>query len=173
MCSAEIMKLTILEIGWTPAPANACSLTYAWHFSDRFLWGQEVITISKQLVMSLWEIVLSNLALFVGELDSAFCWMDRHTAYNPYQNELSNAWYWFTRLLALSIFSNSLSLVIFGLIFPCKLSDNLCIWHLTWRDIVHWLAERHNTSSIHWWKSYFKYGRSKGSVSEKREREWL
>jgi len=139
------MKLAIPEISWTPAPANACSLTYVLHFSD---W-QEVITISKQLVMSLWEIVLSNLALFVGEMDSAFRWMDRYTAYNPYQNELSHALYWFTRLLALSSFSNSLSLVIFGLIFPCKLSDNLCIWHLTWRDIVH--------CRIGWEAQCFKY----------------
>ena len=43
--------------------------------------------------------------------------------------------------------------------------------HMTWRDIVHWLAERHNTSSIRWWESYFNYERSKGSTSQKRERE--
>ena len=38
LCSPEIRKLTIPEISWTQAPANSCSLTYAWHFSDRFLW---------------------------------------------------------------------------------------------------------------------------------------
>ena len=38
LCSAEIRKLAIPEIGWTQAPPNACSLTYVWHFSDRFLW---------------------------------------------------------------------------------------------------------------------------------------
>ena len=26
------------EVGWTQASANACSLTYVWHFSDLFLW---------------------------------------------------------------------------------------------------------------------------------------
>ena len=43
--------------------------------------------------------------------------------------------------------------------------------HVTWTRHCVWLAERHNISSIQWWKSYFKYGRSKGSISQKRERE--
>ena len=39
--------------------------------------------------------------------------------------------------------------------------------------IVHSLAEIHNISSIQWYKSYFKYEPSKGSISQKRERESL
>ena len=43
--------------------------------------GQEVITMSKQLVTSLSLLVRSNLALVVRERDSAFRWMDHYTAY--------------------------------------------------------------------------------------------
>ena len=52
-------------------------------------------------------------------------------------------------------------------LFPCKLSANLCMWRLP--DIVHWLAERQSSRL----ESYFKYGRSKRSISQKRERESL
>ena len=36
---------------------------------------------------------------------------------------------------------------------------------------MHSLAERHNISSIQWWKSYFKYEQCKGRISQKKERE--
>jgi len=36
---------------------------------------------------------------------------------------------------------------------------------------IDWLRGTDNVSSIQWWESYFKYERSKGSISQKRERE--
>jgi len=102
-------------------------------------------------------------------MDSAFLWIDHDTAIKPYQNQLSRAWYWFNRLTALSTFSNSLSVLIFRFIFPSKWSANLCMRREG--DIVHWLAETHNISSIQWWESYFKYERSNWRAYLKRERE--
>ena len=63
-------------------------------------------------------------------------------------------------MIAVSTFST-----IGAWLFPCKLSANLCMWRLP--DIVHWLAERQSSRR----ESYFKYGRSKGSISQERERE--
>ena len=84
------------KVRWMQPPANACSLTYVWHFSDGFLWeNYSTRRGGHHHEQTTGNITLRDHSLKLGlgcwgdKVNSAFRWMDHYTAYQFYQNQLS------------------------------------------------------------------------------------